>query len=126
MYNFNYFRLIEEALRFANEFKDLSYFGHALEILLHLALENDYSSKKQHRAGKPDRFRILAGSNSLILKELACVVRFLENFPLYLDIIVNCARKSEVSLWEFFFSVVGDTKLLFKVISLNIPEIQQK
>ncbi len=101
-------------MRFANEYKDLSYFGHALEILLHLALENDYTSKEQHRAGS------LLSTFTLTylilqLPELACVVRFLENFPLYLDIIVNCARKSEVSLWEFFFSVVGDAKLLFNV-----------
>jgi hypothetical protein len=103
-----YDRQTEEALRFAKEFDQLSYFTHALELLLHRALEDDYASKTEHSKGKISLFylNILALSN---------VVRFLEYFPSYLDIIVNCARKSEVSLWKFFFSIVGDAKVLFEV-----------
>ncbi|KAJ3082867.1 hypothetical protein HK102_001421, partial [Quaeritorhiza haematococci] len=42
------------------------------------------------------------------------VVRFLEHFPMYLDVIVRCARKTEVALWRYFFGIVGDAKALFK------------
>jgi hypothetical protein len=45
-------RLIEDALRLAHDYRHLSYFEHALELLLHLALEQDYESKTQRAAGR--------------------------------------------------------------------------
>ena len=42
------------------------------------------------------------------------MVRFLTNFPYYLDIIVQCTRKTEVASWRYLFSVVGSPQALFE------------
>jgi hypothetical protein len=39
----------------------------------------------------------------------------LDQFPHALDVIVSCARKTEVALWDHLFSVVGKPKDLFEV-----------
>ena len=41
------------------------------------------------------------------------LVSILSSLPDYHEIVVNCARKSEVSLWKYLFSVVGDPLDLF-------------
>eukprot|EP00842_Homolaphlyctis_polyrhiza_P005744 jgi/Hompol1/6170/HPOL_004856-RA len=45
---------------------------------------------------------------------LPTVIKFVQRFPRSLEIIVNCARKSEMALWKHFFSIVGDPKDMFK------------
>jgi RAB6A-GEF complex partner protein 1 len=45
---------------------------------------------------------------------LPSVVKLVERFPSFLDVIAHCARKTEVATWEYFFSIVGDPKLLFQ------------
>ena len=44
---------------------------------------------------------------------LPSVVNLLRHFPQFYEVIVRCARKTEVSLWEYLFSIVGDPKALF-------------
>ena len=46
---------------------------------------------------------------------LPLVVKFLKRFPSYYDIIVRCARKSEVALWRYLFNIAGDAHDLFQV-----------
>ncbi|TPX31029.1 hypothetical protein SmJEL517_g05541 [Synchytrium microbalum] len=87
----------EEAVAFAAGFRHLQYFGHSLEMLLHQVLEEEAET--------------FAGFSQGAL--LPCIARFLEAFPHHLDVIVRCARKTEVALWEYFFSIVGDAKELF-------------
>ena len=48
---------------------------------------------------------------------LPLVIKFLDQFPHALDVIVSCARKTEVALWDHLFSVVGKPKDLFEVKS---------
>ncbi|CAG8457736.1 2822_t:CDS:10 [Acaulospora colombiana] len=89
--------LEEESVAFATSYQKLVYFGHALEMLLHLVLEEE----AEHSAvGKA--------------KLLPRVVKFLNNFPHALNAIVGCARKTEVALWDYLFSIVGSPKDLFE------------
>ncbi|KAF9570180.1 hypothetical protein EC968_002119 [Mortierella alpina] len=87
-----------EAYEFAKHYQELGYFGHALEILLHNVLEDEAESGIGFEEGAV----------------LPRVVSFLQQFPHYLDVIVSCARKTEVALWEYLFSIVGAPKDLFE------------
>jgi len=49
-----------------------------------------------------------------IVAVLPLVVRFLSNFPDYLNVIVQCTRKTEVASWSHLFSVVGSPQVLFE------------
>jgi hypothetical protein len=86
----------DEAEHFAQEFISLEYFSHSLEVLIHNILELEVDTGE--------------------LALLPTVVSFIDtSFPqFFLEIVVRCARKTEVSFWEFFFGVVGDTKDLFR------------
>ncbi|KAI8882813.1 RIC1-domain-containing protein [Backusella circina FSU 941] len=89
--------LEEDAVLFARSYEKFVYFGHALEILLHTVLEEE--------AGHD------LGDDAI----LPLVVKFLDQFPHALDVIVSCARKTEVALWDHLFSVVGKPKDLFEL-----------
>ncbi|OUM70500.1 hypothetical protein PIROE2DRAFT_56795 [Piromyces sp. E2] len=92
--------MYDEAVRFVDCFQNLEYFGHALELLLHYVLEEEVEKRKDNE-GKSDL--------------LPLVIKFIKNYNQYFDIIVQCARKTEVMVWEYFFSIVGDPKILFKI-----------
>jgi len=62
-----------------------------------------------------------AGSRSTAAPDdhtvLANVVQFAEQFPNYVDVIVQCARKTEVDSWPDLFHYAGDPVELFEVRS---------
>jgi hypothetical protein len=68
-----------------------------LEILLHNALEADSDLPEDHKESA-----------------LPNILMFVKQFPRSLEIIVNCARKSEMALWRRFFYFAGDPKDLYQ------------
>ncbi|KAL8760464.1 MAG: hypothetical protein Q9184_003362 [Pyrenodesmia sp. 2 TL-2023] len=81
------------ALRYQN----LPYFSHALELLLHTVLDDEVD------AG-------LESEDSLMPR----VVSFLSSFPDYLDIVVQCTRKTEVRSWRTLFAYLPSPRDLFE------------
>ena len=86
-------RHLESALTFATNYASIVYFAHSLEILLHSVLEEEVET----------------GLNVLPL-----IIEFLDHFPESLDVVVGCARKTEVERWEPLFEVVGKPRDLFE------------
>ena len=97
-------RQINEAVAFATHYKSLVFFSHALEILLHTVIESDFALLN-------DEDETLHHPNTV----LPSVVEFLDHFDVSLDVIVGCARKTELTRWRYLFSVVGNPKGLFEV-----------
>jgi hypothetical protein len=84
---------LSHALAFASNYADLVYFAHSLEILLHSVLEDEVDTG---------------------LDTLPLVIEFLDHFPESLDVVVSCARKTEVERWGTLFDVVGKPRELFE------------
>ncbi|KNE59916.1 hypothetical protein AMAG_05365 [Allomyces macrogynus ATCC 38327] len=89
---------LEAAQDFADQYLYLGYLNHALEMLLHRVWERE-----------ADTF---AGFSDQAL--LPRVIQFLRHFDDYLDILVNCTRKTELSMWDYLFSIVGSPQALFE------------
>jgi hypothetical protein len=94
-------RLSSEVYHFMGYYQELDYFTHALEILLHEVLEENNNNGRFN-----DYTEMLKNTIDLVKK-----------FPQALEVIVNCARKSEMSIWGDFFKVCGDPKILYQVYS---------
>ncbi|KAL8902178.1 MAG: hypothetical protein Q9207_004850 [Kuettlingeria erythrocarpa] len=81
------------ALRYQN----LPYFSHALELLLHTVLDDEVDTGCEP-------------GDSLMPR----VVSFLSSFPDYLDIVVQCTRKTEVRSWRTLFAYLPAPQDLFE------------
>lgn len=46
--------------------------------------------------------------------QLPSVIEFIMEFPVYLQTVVQCARKTEIALWPYLFSAAGKPKDLFQ------------
>ena len=89
------------ALHLSHHYQQLQYFPHALEILLHEVLDEEVDTQ-------PPPEQAL----------LPSVLSFLSSFPQYLDIVVQCTRKTEVRSWRTLFSNLPPPEELFEE-SLN-------
>ena len=75
----------------------LLYFPHVLEVLLHNVLDEEVEEA-------PPRDVAL----------LPRVLSFLSSFPQYLDILVQCTRKTEVRSWHTLFAYLPPPQTLFE------------
>jgi len=73
-----------------------------LEILLHTVVESDVSLDAEDEA---------EASRDIIL---STTVEFLDHFDAALDVVVGCARKTEMTRWRRLFNIVGNPKALFE------------
>lgn len=84
-------------MNLAHQYQHLEYFPHSLEILLHNVLDEEVDE-----APSPE--------NAL----LPGVLSFLSSFPQYLDIVVQCTRKTEVRSWRTLFTYLPPPQELFE------------
>lgn len=96
---------LSRALIFASNYSSIVYFAHSLEILLHSVLEDEVDNES---GNVENSVSIESG------KELENVIEFLDHFPESMDVVVGCARKTEVDRWERLFAVVGSPRELFE------------
>jgi len=94
---------VQEAVSFASHYQHLVFFAHALEILLHTVVESEAAGEDATTNGED--------SSSV----LPSVIEFLDHFDVALDVVVGCARKTEMARWRRLFDIVGDPKTLFEV-----------
>ncbi|KAF1965522.1 RIC1-domain-containing protein [Bimuria novae-zelandiae CBS 107.79] len=85
------------ALHLSTHYQSLTYFPHALEILLHEVLDEEVDAQPS-----PDHAL------------LPSVLSFLSSFPTYLDIVVQCTRKTELRSWRTLFANLPSPEVLFE------------
>jgi hypothetical protein len=85
------------ALHLAHQYQSLEYFAHSLEILLHNVLDEEVDTSP------PPETALLPG-----------VLSFLSSFTQYLDIVVQCTRKTEVRSWRTLFAYLPPPQELFE------------
>ena len=95
---------VAEAVSFASYYKNLVFFAHSLEILLHTVVESDFVVANND-----------VESTDKSIAILPTVADFLDHFDTSLDVVVGCARKTELTRWPLLFNVVGTPKSLFEV-----------
>ncbi|KAL9106752.1 MAG: hypothetical protein Q9227_008251 [Pyrenula ochraceoflavens] len=99
------------ALGLAHQYKDLSYFAHALEILLHHILDEEVDRQdRQKSKGVRDAEQ---GMGSLLPTALAFLQSSLEQAD-YLSTIVQCTRKTELRSWQTLFAHLPPPTQLFE------------
>lgn len=85
------------ALHLSHRYRKLNYFPHALEVLLHNVLDEEVDTAETNEQ-----------------RLLPQVLSFLSSFPEYLDIIVQCTRKTEVRSWRTLFAHLPSPQDLFE------------
>ena len=99
---------LPSALQLASQYQDLSYFAHALEILLHHVLDEEVDRSAQQK---------LSPKKKPTVSLLPTVLSFLQaSLPQedYLSTIVQCTRKTELRSWQTLFEHLPTPNQLFE------------
>ncbi|KAG8764188.1 hypothetical protein FRC11_000042 [Ceratobasidium sp. 423] len=102
---------VSDAVQFATHYRHLVFFAHAQEVLLHNVLESEWD-------------RMNSQPSSDVAPVLPAVVEFLDYFDTSLEVVVGCARKTEMARWNYLFDTVGNPRDLFEVcLSSNLLKV---
>lgn len=94
------------ALSLSHYYSHLSYFPHALEILLHHVLDDAVDGASRGESHDEARQLLLPSVISFLQASLPADV--------YLDIVVQCTRKNEIRSWRTLFAHLPPPKDLFE------------
>jgi WD40 repeat protein len=98
-----------QVVRLARSLQPIPHFVHSLELLLHETL--NYYEDNSEAVAVPGALPRESGQMTL----LRSVVALLEEFPdLLCDVVVRCARKSDMVVWPMLFSVAGSPEQFFE------------
>ncbi|ODA76590.1 hypothetical protein RJ55_07860 [Drechmeria coniospora] len=87
----------EEAVSVSGQYEELEYFSHGLEILLHKALDEEAeTSPKPEDAVLPRVLSLISSSKD------------------YLDVVLQCTRKTDVRHWQALFAYLPPAQELFE------------
>jgi hypothetical protein len=123
---------IQDAVRLATQYQTLVFFAHALEVLLHTVVEAEPNSTTAHATASSASLSAFGITNGAVHQRqqgtsieyagedaedelLRAVIAFLDYFDESLDVIVRCARKTEMTRWPRLFAIAGDPADLFEV-----------
>lgn len=99
------------AFAIAHQYQDLTYFPHALEILLHIVLDDeaDRRRNKSTDSESPEPLPAILSFLQMVLSPEG-----------YLATIVQCIRKTEFSFWQYLFAHLPSPEAMFEqALSLN-------
>lgn len=85
------------AATLSQQYRDLEYFAHGLEMLLHRVLDEEVDTSPVPEDAVLPR-----------------VLSLLSSFREYLDVVVQCARKTEVRQWKTLFAYLPPAQELFE------------
>ena len=99
-------------MTFVSHYQELVFFAHALEILLHTVVESEAGVEISEE-------QLTTHPRAL----LPVAIEFLDHFDVALDVVVGCARKTEMTRWKSLFNVVGSPQMLFEVGSRHMHSL---
>jgi RAB6A-GEF complex partner protein 1 len=88
---------VEEASALSRQYQDLEYFSHGLEMLLHRVLDDEVETSPRPEEAVLPR-----------------VLSLLSSFKEYLDVVLQCTRKTEVRQWKTLFAYLPPAQELFE------------
>ncbi|BDD54840.1 hypothetical protein MAP00_000419 [Monascus purpureus] len=97
------------ALSLCHHYSNLSYFPHALEVLLHHVLDDEVENES-----RDNKLNIPSEERKPLLPSVISFLQATLPGDVYLDTIVQCTRKTELRSWRTLFSYLPPPKELFE------------
>ncbi|GAB1216062.1 hypothetical protein ATERTT37_005267 [Aspergillus terreus] len=96
------------AMSLCHHFSHLSYFPHALEVLLHHVLDEEVDKPKDNTIDDPSQ------EHGPLLPSVISFLQASLPAPVYLNTVVQCTRKTELRSWRTLFTYLPPPKDLFE------------